>query len=674
MMRSFLGKTGMGWCGRLLLLSGFLAAQGHLYGETRVKILGMKSKTEREVLTLIGGRLVYIKGKQATPWRANDAAFMVEEILRNDGFHEVSVKGRVDAADRISLVVNEGQRLSLGEVMVTGDGDAEALAQTFTTPFRSGGIFGAGESPFRDEDVVTGIDFVTRQLQSEGYWKAEATLVKQDIDRATGAVSVKVKVSQGPRFKIADPTVDSPDGRGVKRTATTWQPFIGQWATTENVNGMRAAVEEAFTSRGYPDADITMTRTLGYDTYRPDFLIKLGVRVRLLNVKSEGLQRTKEKRMKQIMEPLEGEWYDEAAMNQKVKDLLSTGAFQSVRVETEEVARKRIDATLHFEEGKAKEVTLSAGAASFIGPLIRANYTDRNFRGKLRGFSAGFELSGRGLLGEAKLTDPWWRGTDVTRTHRLFSLIRAFDGYTTFENGYESGWEWDVTDHYSMQLLLGYSFVSVSEDGLPPALLGDDNYNHARIAFTQIWDYRDDPVLPKSGWHISVPIEIGAAVGSDTNTYTQLGVDGGWYYPLSDSWQLGIGGFGSLVLPSGDINELPIDLRVFNGGARSVRSFPERELGPIANGDPFGGDFSWAVNTELSRSISGIVKAVAFLDAGGVEGNFLGAQQGGLELAVGLGVRLDLPIGPVRLEYGYNLTRDPGEPNGTFHFAIGSTF
>ena len=171
-----------------------------------------------------------------------------------------------------------------------------------------------------------------------------------------------------------------------------------------------------------------------------------------------------------------------------------------------------------------------------------------------------------------------------------------------------------------------------------------------------------------------MPIEIGAAVGSDTNTYTQLGVDGGWYYPLSDSWQLGIGGFGSLVLPSGDINELPIDLRVFNGGARSVRSFPERELGPIANGDPFGGDFSWAVNTELSRSISGIVKAVAFLDAGGVEGNFLGAQQGGLELAVGLGVRLDLPIGPVRLEYGYNLTRDPGEPNGTFHFAIGSTF
>ncbi|NJR42966.1 MAG: BamA/TamA family outer membrane protein [Akkermansiaceae bacterium] len=45
-----------------------------------------------------------------------------------------------------------------------------------------------------------------------------------------------------------------------------------------------------------------------------------------------------------------------------------------------------------------------------------------------------------------------------------------------------------------------------------------------------------------------------------------------------------------------------------------------------------------------------------------------------VELAAGMGLRLDLPIGPVRLEYGYNLTRNPGEPAGTIHFAIGAAF
>lgn len=658
----------------LFLLVALLVSHSHVSAGTEVEIRGMQSKSELEVLTLIGGRLVYIRGKEATAWRANDAAYMVKEILKNDGFYEVEVRGVVEAPDRIALIVDEGQRLSLGDVVISGGGDTKALTEIFIAPFKSDTPFGAGSIPFREEDVATGLDFVTRQLQAQGYWHAEAALVKKNIDRDTGAVSMEVNVDQGPRFKIAQPTVLSPDGRGVKRTATTWQPYIGQWANTENVNSLRAAVIEAFTSRGYPDADITMTRRLGYDSYYPDFVIKLGVRVKLLNVNSEGLQRTKEKRVKEIMQPLEGDWYDEAAMNKKVKNLLATGAFESVRVETYEVARKRIDATLHFQETKAKEVTLSGGAASFLGPLFRAKYTDRNFRGKLRGFTAGFELSGRGLLGEAKLTDPWWRGTEVTRTHRLYSLIKGYDGYDIYEHGYESGWEWDVTDNYSMQVLLGYSFASVSGDGLPEALLGDDEYGHTRISFTQTWDYRDNVVLPKSGWHLSMPVQIGVATGDQTNTYTKLALAGGWYHPVSEDWHLGVGGFANLVMPSGDINELPIDLRVFNGGARSVRSFPERELGPTANGDPYGGDFSWAVNTELSRSLSGVVQAVAFLDAGGVSGSYPAGQQDDLELAAGLGIRLDLPIGPVRLEYGYNLTKDPGEPSGTFHFAIGSTF
>ncbi len=656
------------------IIAASLLSLGFVSAETKVDIRGLPSKSEREILQLIGGRLVYITAKPASSWRANDAAFMVEGILRNDGYYEATVGFKIEAPDRIALIVDEGQRLSLGTVTVTGDGDAKSLTETFSTPFKSSTPFGSGDPPFRAEDVATGLDFVTRQLKSEGYWSAEVTLVKQDINKETGVVDMELAVDRGSRFKIGQPTVTSPDGRGVKRTATTWQPFVGQWASTEHVNGLRAAVEEAFTSRGYPDAKITMTSRLGTETYYPDFLIELGVRVKLVDVEFDGLQRTKPQRVEQIMQPLEGDWYDQASMNDKVRDLLSTGAFASVRVETRDVANKRINATLHFVEAKAKEISLSGGFGTFDGPIFRAAYIDRNFRGMLRGFSVGTELSARGVLGELKLTDPWWRGTEIMRTHRLYSLIKGYDGYTTYETGFETSWEMDVTDHYSLKLLAGYSFVSVSEEGLPAALLGDNDYGHTRIAFTQTWDYRDSKILPKSGWHLSVPIQLGVAIGDETNTYTKLGLAGGWYYPINDTYHLGIGGFANWVSPSGEIRDLPVDLRVFNGGARSVRSFPERELGPSFGGDPYGGDFSWAVNTELSRNITSSLTAVAFVDAGAVTGNYIGGRDSGVELAAGLGLRLDLPIGPVRLEYGHNLTQDPGEPSGTWHFAIGATF
>ncbi len=82
----------------------------------------------------------------------------------------------------------------------------------------------------------------------------------------------------------------------------------------------------------------------------------------------------------------------------------------------------------------------------------------------------------------------------------------------------------------------------------------------------------------------------------------------------------------------------------------------------------------WAANGGITRTIAGSLKAVAFFDAGSIARNYQDLASSPIELAPGLGLRFDLPIGPVRLEYGYNLTRDPGEPVGAFHFAIGSAF
>jgi hypothetical protein len=134
-------------------------------------------------------------------------------------------------------------------------------------------------------------------------------------------------------------------------------------------------------------------------------------------------------------------------------------------------------------------------------------------------------------------------------------------------------------------------------------------------------------------------------------TYAKVGVDGGVYYPLNETYQLGIGGFAAWVFPSEDIRSLPVDLRAFNGGPRSVRSFPERELGPSFGGDPYGGDFSWCVNSELSRPLTGALTAVAFLDAGAVTGNYTGIRQGGLELAAGLGHCTTTPHAADALHY-----------------------
>jgi len=654
-----------------LLLAALTAA-----AETRVRITGMQRKSEAQTLDLMGGRLTHVRASPASAPLADDAAFILQRILRKDGYVDAAVDWRITGRDEITLVVREGGRLSLGKVNITGapDEDARRFARLYAAPAEKGRSFGMGDPPFREEDVATGLSNLRQELNARGHWSAEAEVTRRSIEPATGMVDLDIEVRPGPRHRIGQPEVASVDGRGVKLVGGVVSPFAGKTATTRNLNAMRLAAEEIAISRGYPDAIIRMGRRLDADRFIPVFSIDLGTRVRLNQLRMTGLERTSPQRIASRMKGMEGEWYDAALMNKRLRELLSTGAFDSARVEMTSVGERLVDATLHFDEGRAREVSLAAGFGSYQGFITRATYADRNLFGRLWGFSSGFELSTRGLLGDVRVSNPWLYGSDVSAMVRVYALIYGREGYDVYETGLEGSLGRKFGDHYSLDLLAGWSLVNLTSDGLPRSELGETVYSHPRLRLTQTLDFRDSAVLPKRGWYLQNPLEIGAAVGDISTSYVMAGLSGGWFHQLNQRYDIGIGGEWKMLVPSGDGGDLPIDLRLFNGGSRSVRSFPERELGPAVDGYATGGEAMWNMNAELIRKITGTVKAVAFFDAGSLARYYEDLGSADLELAAGLGIRFDLPIGPVRLEYGHNLTRDRGEPAGTFHFAIGGAF
>lgn len=644
--------------------------------ETRVRITGMKQKSENDILDLMGGRLAHVRANEAAPSRADDAAFLVRQVLRKDGYTDVWVDWRIVGPAEILLTVVEGGRLSLGRVQVNGAPPAQAqkLAKLYSRPALKGRSFTSGDAPFREEDVETGLSYLRQELNAQGHWGSEAAVTSRTTDPASGVVDLTIDVRPGPLYHISEARIVSQDGRGLSEARAAVKPYAGKTATTGNLNAMRLAVEEAFVSSGYPDAEIFMTRTLVASRFIPEFSIDLGKRVRLNRIEIEGLARTNPKRIEARLKRLEGDWYDEAAMSKRLRGFLAIGAFSSARLETREIEGDGIDATLHLEEARAKEISIAGGVDSYLGALLRTTYTDRNLMGELLGFSAGFEFSSRGVLGETRIIDPWFMGTDVAASARLYALIYGREGYSSFETGLEGTGTREFGDHYKLEVLAGFSFVNLNEDGLPVSELGETVYGQPRLRITQTLDYRDSAVLPRKGWHLVAPLEIGSAMGDLSTSYVRAELSGAWYHTFENDWQIVLGAAGGVLVPSGDGVDLPINLRLFNGGAHSVRSFPERELGPTVEGFPTGGEGMWHANAELIRGLAGSLKAVGFIDAGSLSREFDKLGSGDVELAVGLGLRLDLPIGPVRLEYGYNLTRDPGDPVGTLHFAIGVAF
>jgi outer membrane protein assembly factor BamA len=642
---------------------------------TKIRIRGVKSISEKQALDLLGDRLTFARAKPPTQALAEDAAFMLRRLLQNQGLADPSITASIGAGT-IFLDVAEGVHLTLGSVFLPGPEkkEAERLSKLFSSVSRKHDQLASPQAPFRESDIGDGLDIILADFHSRGYWNAEARVEKRSTDPKTGEVNFIIHTKPGPLHHLGTAGFQGDTHGLTEQLSTTATAFRGMPATTNNVNGLRASVEHIFRRSGFKEAGIRMSVEPSGSTLVPVFTITAGTRYRRGGLEIVGLQRTRRDSILRFADGIEGDYYDTSEIDRRIRGLLSTGAFAGVQLETTSRG-DYLDATLKLDEGEARGVSVYGGFGNYDGPILGGRYYDRNLGGRLLNFSTGAEINDRGLLGEVKLVDPWFDSAGTKLGARLFALTRSHEGYSKWENGASISYTRMLADRAPFTAELGYSWVDVDPDGIPSALLGDTNYSHLYFRVTQQLDRRDNPLLPTRGWHVSAAAQVGVAAGSSEVGYPKLEAAASWHTPVATDHRLSLGLRAGSIMHSSTVNNLPIDLRYFLGGPDSVRSFPERQLGPHApSNDPLGGEAYWVFNAEYVHQISGPLSFVVFADAGGLSRNLEKQGFDSVEIAAGLGLRLDLPIGPIRLEYGHNLTQDINEPSGTWHLAIGIAF
>jgi outer membrane protein assembly factor BamA len=226
----------------------------------------------------------------------------------------------------------------------------------------------------------------------------------------------------------------------------------------------------------------------------------------------------------------------------------------------------------------------------------------------------------------------------------------------------------------STRLSLEASMNQTDSQVLFPQELGPDDYQVFSLGASAVFDYRNSPLVPTDGWYIS----LGATgLFGDVNAVRADAVFS-FYQPLTKKLRFSAGARASMILTAADVTEIPIDLRVFNGGATRVRSFPEREMGQksLRSDTPLGGLFSEVASVELSYEVASNAELALFGDAGRLRptDDFAGIRFSELRYAVGLGFRYKLPFGPLRVDYGWNPDRAKGEPFGALHVSFGFAF
>ncbi len=188
------------------------------------------------------------------------------------------------------------------------------------------------------------------------------------------------------------------------------------------------------------------------------------------------------------------------------------------------------------------------------------------------------------------------------------------------------------------------------------------------------WDSRNDLLYPSSGDYLAGSIGIAARTLVSDDNFVRLDAQARHYHILADHLVGVLSARITDVALYGSTRDVPTPELLFAGGASSVRGFEEDRLGPLDDhGRPLGGGSRLVASAELRFPLVAILEGAVFTDAGSVTTD-ISSLFGHLEPTAGVGVRARTPVGPVRLDVGYQLEPNPPLARWALHFSFGYPF
>jgi outer membrane protein assembly complex protein YaeT len=332
------------------------------------------------------------------------------------------------------------------------------------------------------------------------------------------------------------------------------------------------------------------------------------------------------------------------------------------------------------------------GGAQTVGVLARYSSLDRGVRLTYKEpyiFSPRWSLGVSGQLWQAR--EPAY---DLDTTGGRVTVTRqfargggpVFGGRPSMALSFTYANEWE---RYTIDTDI-LEDVSLRDElialGLDPTRRGEQRGQRSAISVDASRNSTDNLLDAKRGYVASVHFEYAAPFLGGTYDYREVTSEGRIYQKLGNFAVLAAQLRGGNITPNGDPTiRVPFFKRYFLGGATNLRGWGRFEVSPLSEGGlPIGGTRFVNGSVELRAPIWGQLSGVVFVDGGRVwadPARVIG-EDIGWRYDAGPGLRYLTPIGPIRVDVGYQLNPIPNlfEITGQkqrrfrFHFSIGQAF
>ena len=634
------------------------------------------------------------------------------------------------AAQTITYTVAKGPRNDVEEIQFRGDqffSREDLLPQVAISPE---GIFSHGS--FSQSLLRTSVDNITSLYQASGYSSVQVNPV---VSHPGGNLAVTFNIVEGPQDFVStlqfegntlDPSLLAPDGLMLGPGT----PFAQDLITQD-----RAHILAYYLSHGYLNATFRATaqRQPGQaHLIAVTYLISEGPRVSTATIITAGRQRTQQRYLDLATSNLKPDTSLTATdMLTAESRLYAPGIFDWAEVAPRRpiTTQDQADVVVKVHEARPNELTYGFGfdltnrggsipsgtvalpglpivglpstfktsQATFYGPSASLEYTRLNLRGKAETFSAGVFAGRLDQHGSLTFTDPdlfWSRFSGNLVVSAEHDSQNPIFTSKIGQVGYQL--ERPLNPDKTTNLFLRYSFSeTVLSRLLIPALVParDQHVRLSTLAASFVRDTRDNPLDAHRGLLESYELDYSApAIGASadfgklltqTAYYKQIPANIIW----ANSLRLGLArAFGGSFVP--------LSQEFFSGGGSTLRGFPLDGAGPQntipACGNPsdpatcslirvpVGGNELLILNSELRIPAPQIYKNVGFAlfyDGGNVFSHVgFTNLHAGFSNTLGVGLRYQTAVGPIRIDLGHNLNALSGIKATQLFITLGQAF
>jgi outer membrane protein insertion porin family len=621
------------------------------------------------------------------------------EMYQAKGFNDIDVKYRVDPIDekrgtsRVVYTLTEGVKGAVRSIRFEGNKAFSDRVLRKQMKTRGKTIIAVFDKSGRldETQLKQDIDAVREWYQNHGYIDAEVREARRE--REKGPLIITIAVVEGTQYHVGKVVISGEKVTTKEQIRKALKMKEGSVYSPKQLHDDAKAIADAYGGVGFVDLNVLPTgEPAGSGRIDVHYKLEEGDRSFVERIDITGNVHTKDKVIRREVLVAPGDVFSTVRVETSKKRLENLGYFSKVDTYPEDTGvAGRKDLVIQVEEKRTGSLSFGGGFSTVDSLIVFAELQQGNFDiANWPAFTgAGQKFRMRIQAGTQRqdylisLTEPWFLDRRLALTGQVFYTEANYLSAIYDQRDYGLSLEIRKPINAFTYFTLGYrleelEIFNVSASSSPQLRAEEGSRLRSEVLGSIIFDRRDNPMLTHRGTRIAIsPYVAGGFLGGDTQIYG-WNMEASQYFHMPWDTILLLNGEAATVETWGSGDIVPIYDRLFLGGANNLRGFAFRDVGPRdVNGEPLGGQTMARATVEFTFPIiPDKARGAIFYDTGFVNADSYDFSTRALASDYGIGVRLNLPIGPLRIDYGIPLQKGGLNVSGggKFNFNVGYQF